>query len=107
VTELAPAQRQLHIRADNPTVLAGDSTPLRANVVAEGNRRAADVKWRALDGGNLVQGVVDSESVTMFSASEAGSYRLVGMSPSLGATDTMVVTMASASVTSTITSLVM
>lgn len=107
VAEVASAQRKLHVRADNPTVLAGDSTPLRANAAAQGNRRAADVTWRTLDGGNLVQGVVDSETVTMFTAPEAGSYRLVGASPSLGATDTMVVTMASASVTSTITSLVM
>jgi plastocyanin len=108
VGELVPVQRGLHIRADNPTVLAGDSTPLRANVAAaKGNGRAADVVWQTLDGGRLVQGVVDSQSVTMFTAAEAGSYRLVGVSPSLGATDTMVVTMASASVTSTITSLVM
>ena len=107
VAEVASAQHKLHVRADNPTVLAGDSTPLRANAAAQGNRRAADVTWRTLDGGNLVQGVVDSETVTMFTAPEAGSYRLVGASPSLGATDTMVVTMASASVTSTITSLVM
>jgi hypothetical protein len=108
VTELASPQRSLHIRADNPTVLAGDSTPLRANMAAaKGNGRAADVVWRSLDGGSLVLGVVDSESVTMFTAADAGSYRLVGASPSLGATDTMVVTMASASVTSTITSLVM
>jgi hypothetical protein len=108
VTELASPQRSLHIRADNPTVLAGDSTPLRANMAAaKGNGRAADVVWRSLDGGSLVLGVADSESVTMFTAADAGSYRLVGASPSLGATDTMVVTMASASVTSTITSLVM
>ncbi|HET9603717.1 MAG TPA: hypothetical protein VFO96_05465 [Gemmatimonadales bacterium] len=108
IAEQASPQRGLHIRADNPTVLAGDSTPLRASVAAaRGNGRASDVVWRTLDGGSLVQGVVDSEPVTMFTAGEAGSYRLVGVSPSLGATDTMVVTMASASVTSTITSLVM
>lgn len=102
------AARALHLRADNPTVLAGDSTPLRANAAtANGSSRVADVTWRALDGGTLVRGVVDSEQVTMFTAPEAGSYRLVGTSTSLESSDTVLVTMASASVTSTITSLVM
>ena len=106
----APAAhaRALASRADRPTVLAGDSTALRATVAAQGGRHAGkDVTWRSLDGGTVVRGVVDSQSVMMFTASEPGSYRIVAESPSLGSSDTTIVTMASASVTSTITRLVM
>jgi plastocyanin len=105
---VASAAKALSGRADRPTVLAGDSTALRATVAAQGGRRPGrDVTWRSLDGGTVVRGVVDSQSVMMFTASEPGSYRLVAESPSLSTSDTTLVIMAGASVTSTITSLVM
>ena len=97
----------LRARPDNPTLASGDSTPLRAVRQEGGTQVAAAVRWSSLDGGSVTTSVSDSGPVTRFTATEAGSYRLVAASPSFSLADTTQVTVASAAVTATITTLVM
>ena len=65
--------------SDNPTIAAASRTPLRAvGLTADGRRSPVkDAEWVALDGGTIVDTVVEGKAITYFSADEPGDYRLV------------------------------
>lgn len=97
--------RALRVRADNPTLLPGDSTPLRATSADTGLRRAVPVEWRALDGGTIQAVTLQGQRTSVFAASEPGTYRVTGTGASPGMVDTTLITVASPAVSATITSL--
>src|SRR5678815_5300023 len=102
---MTPGTGTLRVRADNPTMLPGDTIVLRATAELDGQAVPADVTWRSLDGGDLIRAVVDSQAVTAFTASSAGSYRLVGKDRMSSAADTAIVTVASEAVRKSIVAL--
>ncbi len=65
--------------SDNPTIAAASRTPLRAvGLTADGRRSPVkDAEGVALDGGTIVDTVVEGKAITYFSADEPGDYRLV------------------------------
>src|SRR5688572_13980328 len=65
--------------SDHPTIAAASRTPLRAGgLTADGHRSAGkDAEWVALDGGTIVDTVIEGKAITLFSADEPGDYRLV------------------------------
>ncbi len=96
----------LRVRADNPTLLPGDSTPLRATSADSGFRRAVPVEWRTLDGGTIQTVTLQGQRTSVFAATEPGTYRVTGTGASPGMVDTTLITVASPAVSATITSLV-
>jgi hypothetical protein len=99
---------KLRARADHPVIAVAHSTALRANTVdADGSRPALDAEWKSLDGGELRDSVIGTETVAAFSAAEPGTYRLVSSSQSLSSSDTTIVIVPSVAQTSAITDLVM
>ena len=106
--EFSATAVKLRARADHPVIAVAHSTALRANAVdADGARPALDAEWKSLDGGELRDSVIGTETVAAFSATEPGTYRLVSSSHSLSSSDTTIVIVPSAAQTSAITSLVM
>ena len=65
--------------SDNPTIPAASRTPLRAvGLTADGRRSPVkDAVWVTLDGGTIVDTLVEGKAITYFSANEPGDYRLV------------------------------
>jgi hypothetical protein len=106
--EFSATAVKLRARADHPVIAVAHSTALRANTVdGDGSRPALDAEWKSLDGGELRDSVIGTETVAAFSASAPGTYRLVSSSVSLSAADTTTVIVPSLSQTSAITGLVM
>ena len=102
---MTPGTGTLRVRADNPTVLPGDTIVLRATAELDGRTVPADVTWRSLDGGDVIRTVVDSEPVTAFTSTSVGRYRLVGKDRMSPAADTAIITVASEAVRRSITAL--
>jgi hypothetical protein len=91
----------LQARADLPVVVPDEPTALRLQGAA-----GEPVTWTALDGGEIEQAMLDDEEVTVFAASEPGTYRVVGSSASFSSADTTSITVVSAAVTASIAKLV-
>lgn len=91
----------LQARADLPVVVPDEPTALRL-----GGAASEGVNWTALDGGQIRQVTLDEEEVTVFTASEPGTYRVVGSTASFSAADTTSITVVSAAVTASIAKLV-
>lgn len=91
----------LEARADLPVVMPDAPTPLRMRGAG-----SEAVTWTAIDGGEIQQVTLEDEDVTVFAATEPGTYRVVGSSASFSAGDTTTITVVSAAVTATIAKLV-
>ena len=91
----------LRARADLPAVMPDTPTPLRMRGTG-----SEAVSWRAIDGGEIQEVTLEDEPVTVFTASEPGTYRVVGSSASFSTGDTTTITVVSAAVTASITKLV-
>lgn len=91
----------LQARADLPVVMPDAPTPLRMR-----GSGSEPVTWTAIDGGEIQDVTLDDEEVTVFTASEPGTYRVVGSSASFSVGDTTTITVVSAAVTASIAKLV-
>jgi len=88
-------------RADLPVVMPDVPTPLRMRGTG-----GEAVSWTAIDGGEIQEVTLEDEAVTVFTAGEPGTYRVVGSSASFSAGDTTTITVVSAALTASITQLV-
>ncbi len=91
----------LRARADLPVVSPDEPTALRMR-----GANGEPVTWTAIDGGEVERVTLGDEEVTAFTASQPGTYRVVGSSASFSAGDTTTITVVSAAVTASIAKLV-
>jgi hypothetical protein len=86
---------QLIATSEHPVIAPADTTVLVATAVEDdGSRRTLNAQWQALDGGTLTRHNRGGRHAMLFTASAAGSYRVVARAPSLQLSDTTVVTVA-------------
>ena len=86
---------QLVATSDHPVIAPADTTVLVATAVdADGTRRTLNAQWSSLDGGKLQRHNNRQRHAMLFTATSAGSYRLVARAPQMQRSDTTVVKVA-------------